>query len=62
MPIIKLLPPLNISESDVDWFLASLEDVMVNLHRFPGPAWEVLKKLGSHALTAKRREGRVAAG
>ena len=61
MPIIKILPPLNISETDVDWFLGALEDVMVKLHKFPGPAWEVLKKLGSHALTAKRREGRVAA-
>lgn len=59
MPIIKILPPLNISEADVDWFLEALEDVMVKLHKFPGPAWEVLKKLGTHALTAKRREGRA---
>jgi ornithine--oxo-acid transaminase len=62
MPIIKLLPPLNISEADVDWFLEALEDVMVKLHKFPGPAWEVLKKLGNHALTAKRRESRAAVG
>jgi ornithine--oxo-acid transaminase len=34
--------------------------VMIKLHKFPGPAWEVLKKLGNHALTAKRREGRAA--
>lgn len=60
MPIIKILPPLNIADSDVDWFLDALEDVMVKLHKFPGPAWEVLKKLGSHALTAKQREGRAA--
>jgi ornithine--oxo-acid transaminase len=59
MPIVKILPPLNISESDVDCFLDALEDVMVKLHKFPGPAWEVLKKLGNHALTSKRREGRV---
>jgi len=59
MPIVKILPPLNISESDVDWFLDALEDVMIKLHKFPGPAWEVLKKLGNHALTSKRREGRV---
>ncbi len=59
MPIVKILPPLNISESDVDWFLEALEDVMIKLHKFPGPAWEVLKKLGNHALTSKRREGRV---
>jgi ornithine--oxo-acid transaminase len=61
MPIVKILPPLNIDESDVDWFLAALEDVMIKLHKFPGPAWEVLKKLGNHALTAKKREARVTA-
>ena len=61
MPTVKILPPLNIGESDVDWFLAALEDVMIKLHKFPGPAWEVLKKLGNHALTAKKREARVTA-
>ncbi len=61
VPIIKILPPLNIEDADVDWFLGALEDVMVKLHKFPGPAWEVLMKIGNHALTAKKREGRVAA-
>ncbi|TSA52417.1 MAG: aspartate aminotransferase family protein [Nitrosomonadaceae bacterium] len=61
IPIVKILPPLNISEADVDYFLAALEDVMVKLHKFPGPAWDVLMKLGNHAITAKRREGRAAA-
>ncbi|MEZ6194118.1 MAG: aspartate aminotransferase family protein [Planctomycetota bacterium] len=56
MDVVKLLPPLNISEADVDWFLRAFDDVMQKLHRFPGPAWEVLKKLGKHALTAKSRE------
>ena len=54
--VVKLLPPLTIDESDVDWFLRSFEEVMVALHRFPGPVWEVLKKLGKHALTSKSRE------
>jgi ornithine--oxo-acid transaminase len=56
VPIVKILPPLNIEDTDVDWFLDALEDVMVKLHKFPGPAWEVLMKIGSHALTAKQRE------
>jgi len=60
-PIVKILPPLNIKDTDVDWFLGALEDVMVKLHKFPGPVWEVLLKIGNHALTAKRREGRSAA-
>lgn len=61
MPIVKILPPLNISEADVDYFLTALENVMIKLHKFPGPAWDVLMKLGSHAITAKRREGRLIA-
>ena len=60
VPIVKILPPLNIEDTDVDWFLDALEDVMVKLHKFPGPTWEVLMKLGSHALTAKQREKRSA--
>ncbi|MBA0015063.1 MAG: aminotransferase class III-fold pyridoxal phosphate-dependent enzyme, partial [Nitrosospira sp.] len=59
IPIIKILPPLNISEEDVDYFLSSLEAVMIGLHKFPGPAWDVLMKIGKHAITAKKREGRV---
>ncbi len=59
VPIVKILPPLNIDDADVEWFLKALEDVMVKLHKFPGPAWEVLMKIGNHALTAKQREGRI---
>ncbi len=59
VPIVKILPPLNIDDADVEWFLKALEDVMVKLHKFPGPAWEVLMKIGNHALTAKKREGRT---
>lgn len=52
MDIVKLLPPLTISEADVQWFLKAFEQCMVALHRFPGPVWEVLKKLGKHALSS----------
>jgi ornithine--oxo-acid transaminase len=32
--------------------------VMVKLHKFPGPAWEILMKIGNQALTAKQKENR----
>ncbi len=54
--VVKILPPLVIEESEVDWFLRGFEDVMVNLHRFPGPVWEVLKKLSKHAVSSRSRE------
>jgi len=33
--VIKLLPPLIISEADAVWFLDAFEDVLVQLHKFP---------------------------
>jgi len=54
--VIKLIPPLCINEDDVRWFLSGFEDVMRKLHQFPGPIWEVLKKLGKHAVTKRSRE------
>ena len=53
--VIKLLPPLNIGEQDVRWFLEAFEKCMVKLHKFPGPIWEVLKKLSKHAITGRSR-------
>ena len=54
-PVIKLIPPLIINESDVNWFLEGFETVMKQLHRFPGPAWTVLSKLGKNAVTKRDR-------
>jgi ornithine--oxo-acid transaminase len=53
--VIKLLPPLVINEADAQWFLAAFEDVMVQMHKFPGPAWDVLAKIGKMALTQRAR-------
>jgi ornithine--oxo-acid transaminase len=57
--VIKLIPPLVINEDDVKWFLGAFEDVMNKLHQFggAGPVWEVMKKLGKHAVTRRPREG-----
>lgn len=51
MDVIKLIPPLVISDEDVDWFLGAFEDVMETLHRFPGPVWSSLFRIGKNALT-----------
>jgi ornithine--oxo-acid transaminase len=53
--VIKLLPPLVINEADAQWFLTAFEDVMVQMHKFPGPAWDVLAKIGKNALTQRPR-------
>jgi ornithine--oxo-acid transaminase len=51
--VVKLIPPLVIDESDVKWFLGAFEQVMTKLHQFPGPVWELMKKLGKHAMTRR---------
>ena len=51
--VVKLLPPLVINETDADYFLKSFEDVMVQMHKFPGPAWDVLTGIGKKALTQR---------
>ncbi|MDB6064143.1 MAG: aspartate aminotransferase family protein [Pedosphaera sp.] len=53
--VIKLLPPLVISEQDVRWFLSAFEDVLIQMHKFPGPAWDVLKGIGRMAVTKRAR-------
>ncbi|MGI9334184.1 MAG: aspartate aminotransferase family protein [Gammaproteobacteria bacterium] len=58
--VVKLLPPLVIGDEDVQWFLGAFDRVMHNLHRFPGPVWEALSKIGKNAI--KERPRTAAAG
>jgi ornithine--oxo-acid transaminase len=53
--VIKLIPPLVINEEDVKWFLSAFEDVMVQMHKFPGPAWDVVADIGKMVLTNRAR-------
>ncbi|MEX0777212.1 MAG: aspartate aminotransferase family protein [Phycisphaeraceae bacterium] len=50
MDVIKLIPPLTLNAQDVDEVVAAFDAVIAACHRFPGPAWEVGRKLGAHAL------------
>jgi ornithine--oxo-acid transaminase len=53
--VIKLLPPLVINEDDVSWFLTAFEDVLAQMHKFPGPAWDVITDIGKSAVTSRAR-------
>jgi acetylornithine/succinyldiaminopimelate/putrescine aminotransferase len=41
LDVHKLAPPLIIGEEEIDYFMAAYERVMVDLHRFPGPLWDL---------------------
>jgi ornithine--oxo-acid transaminase len=53
--VVKLLPPLILTEADAQYFLNAFEDVMVQMHKFPGPAWDVLMGIGKMAITQRAR-------
>ena len=54
--VIKLLPTLVMNDDDIHWFLNSFEDVMQKMEKFPGPAWDVLSRLGKIAVTNRGRK------
>jgi ornithine--oxo-acid transaminase len=60
MTIIKLIPPLVITAQDVGSFLAAFDKVMTSLHRFPGPAWESLFRIGRNVLSSGSSQKRKA--
>jgi ornithine--oxo-acid transaminase len=50
LDVIKLLPSLVIDENDVDYLVQAFDRVMAACHRFPGPVWEVGKRLAGAQL------------
>jgi ornithine--oxo-acid transaminase len=54
--VVKILPPLIVGDEELRWFLTGFEKVMENLHKFPGPVWDILKRLGIHAVSARSAE------
>ncbi len=50
MDVIKLLPPLNITETEVDRFLEAFDDVMRDAHRGSGLMWDFGRTLVKQAL------------
>ncbi|MGI9415750.1 MAG: aspartate aminotransferase family protein [Hyphomicrobiales bacterium] len=51
MTTIKLTPPLIISDDDIAWFLGAFRDVMDRIHKFPGPAWDVIFRVARNAVS-----------
>ncbi len=53
MYVIKLLPPLCLSQSDEDWIVAAFDDVIADCHKVPSSVWDLATTLASHALKSK---------
>jgi ornithine--oxo-acid transaminase len=51
--VIKLLPPLNITREDIDWFLAAMRAVLADVQRVPGAAWTTMSAMAKGAVRAQ---------
>jgi len=54
MNVVKLLPPLNLTETDRDWIVNSFDHAIADTHKVPGSIWTLGKNLASHAIKAKK--------
>jgi ornithine--oxo-acid transaminase len=53
MYVIKLLPPLCLSQADEDWIVDAFDDVIGDCHKFPSSVWDLATTLAGHALKGK---------
>ena len=51
--VVKLLPPLTITDADCDWIESAFEDVVADAHKVPGAVWTLGRTLAGHAMKAR---------
>lgn len=52
--VIKLIPPINMSDQDIEDTAEAFAQVVALAHRFPGAIWDLGKTLAKHSLTTKK--------
>jgi len=55
MNVVKLLPPLVLTDKDKEWLLRAFDHVIAECHKVPGSIWDLGKTLAGHALKAKNQ-------
>jgi ornithine--oxo-acid transaminase len=50
--VIKFLPPMTITRQDLDWFLGGIDEVLADIQRIPGAAWDTVSGLAKRAMLA----------
>jgi ornithine--oxo-acid transaminase len=53
MCVIKLLPPLCISQDDEDWIVSAFDEVMAECHKLPSAVWDLLTTLAGNSLKSQ---------
>ena len=54
MNVVKLLPPLNLTEKDQNWIINSLDKTIADTHQVSGAIWSLGKNLAGHALKNRK--------
>ena len=54
MNVVKLLPPLNLTQKDRDLIVNSFDKTIADCHVIPGSIWDLGKNLASHAIKGKK--------
>ncbi|BCG62604.1 MAG: ornithine--oxo-acid transaminase [Methyloprofundus sp.] len=54
MNVVKLLPPLNLTQKDRDWVVNSFDQAIADTHQVPGSIWSLGKNLAGHTLKSKK--------
>jgi len=53
MNVVKLLPPLILTQKDVDHIINAFTKTIADTHQIPGSIWDLGKNLATHALKTK---------
>lgn len=54
MNVVKLLPPLNLTQKDRDHIITAFDKTIADTHKIGGAIWDLGKNLAGHALKAKK--------
>ena len=57
MDVIKILPPLIITEKEIDYFVHALDETLDECQRFPGPMLELAKNYARTAFRSSNGNG-----
>jgi ornithine--oxo-acid transaminase len=50
--VIKFLPPMTVTQEDIDWFLGAMQEVLDDTQRIPGTAWDTVTGLAKRVVRA----------
>ena len=55
LDVIKLIPALVLTTNDADRIIAAIDETTRACSRFPGPAWEALRRIGANSVRRPNR-------